>query len=738
MIQSIFVLSPTGEVLLERHYHDVTPRSLCDRFWEIALKISSSSSSRKPIISSKGGGESGHDHFHHYIGRPNAPPPPYHSVPPVVTVEVDDHFSSHTSALKKSNATKNINTNSSNNGNGLDNDAPMPRQKPLRRRNLHVFHVLRDGLTYLATTSPSSNITHNHDRYNDHKYDEDGTLPPLIIIELLHRICDTFASYFGTVSTTMGRAVGGGVGNSSVMSSPIFDESSLRDNFSTAYQLLEEMVDHGWPLTTEPNILKDMVRTPTMIGRIQSVVTGGMSDALYGGTGGPSSSVVGYSGDNMSMNPSGIKLSQTQHHQQQALLPHGITSNTPWRSANVEHSNNEIYIDVIEEIDAVIDGASGRSLGVADVYGSIVARSNLSGLPDLLLTFRDDASVNIVEDCSFHPCVRYRRYEDEGVISFVPPDGEFCLMKYRVKPERLNPATGRRNKYGPFDNNNNNMNDYYDVGGEGGDDKEEDEFQFENLENIPFHPPIECIPRFRYDDDNDSYNIDDREDEITATTSKEREGTMEITLSVRPVCSLVRTSSKSISMGTTNNIPNVSSYPSLSSVTNAIGQSSSSSSYDAVEDVTVTIPFSRDVRTTANLSTNVGTVLYDESGKVARWRVGTVDCRCRPILTGTMIIEKNSEGKNCGIGDSTILSTGVGEGEKRTGSKKDRESGGRRRRNGRIIKQPPLGLTWKVQGSSWSGLSVGGLSLAGETYKPYKGVRNVVKSGRYQVRPYRT
>ena len=34
---------------------------------------------------------------------------------------------------------------------------------------------------------------------------------------------------------------------------------------------------------------------------------------------------------------------------------------------------------------------------------------------------------------SFHPCVRYNRYDLDRVISFVPPDGNFELMRYRVK-----------------------------------------------------------------------------------------------------------------------------------------------------------------------------------------------------------------------------------------------------------------------------------------------------------------
>jgi AP-3 complex subunit mu len=36
MIQSIFILSPTGEVLIERHFRGVTSRSVCDYFWDRA------------------------------------------------------------------------------------------------------------------------------------------------------------------------------------------------------------------------------------------------------------------------------------------------------------------------------------------------------------------------------------------------------------------------------------------------------------------------------------------------------------------------------------------------------------------------------------------------------------------------------------------------------------------------------------------------------------------------------
>ena len=36
-----------------------------------------------------------------------------------------------------------------------------------------------------------------------------------------------------------------------------------------------------------------------------------------------------------------------------------------------------------------------------------------------------------LQDVTFHPCVNLGRFNAEKVVSFVPPDGEFELMKYR-------------------------------------------------------------------------------------------------------------------------------------------------------------------------------------------------------------------------------------------------------------------------------------------------------------------
>lgn len=37
-----------------------------------------------------------------------------------------------------------------------------------------------------------------------------------------------------------------------------------------------------------------------------------------------------------------------------------------------------------------------------------------------------------IDDCQFHQCVKLSKFESEHAISFIPPDGEFELMRYRI------------------------------------------------------------------------------------------------------------------------------------------------------------------------------------------------------------------------------------------------------------------------------------------------------------------
>lgn len=65
-----------------------------------------------------------------------------------------------------------------------------------------------------------------------------------------------------------------------------------------------------------------------------------------------------------------------------------------------------------------------------EIYGEVLVNSHLSGVPDLTLSFTNPS---ILDDVRFHPCVRFRPWESHQILSFIPPDGLFKLMSYRLK-----------------------------------------------------------------------------------------------------------------------------------------------------------------------------------------------------------------------------------------------------------------------------------------------------------------
>ncbi|KAH9942998.1 clathrin adaptor mu subunit [Epithele typhae] len=197
-----------------------------------------------------------------------------------------------------------------------------------------------------------------------------GDVDPLYALSFLQTFVDILQEYFGHLSA-----------------------ETLKDNFDTVYQLLEETLDAGGhPLTTSPNALRDIVLPPSLLHKVLSV--------------------AGVSG-----------LASTSSNS------HPFASPIPWRKAGVRYNNNEIYFDVVEVLEAIVN--KNDTPVTSAVWGQVNTNCKLSGTPDLLLTFSNAASL---VDCSFHPCVRLARWTRDKVLSFVPPDGRFKLMDYRYSP----------------------------------------------------------------------------------------------------------------------------------------------------------------------------------------------------------------------------------------------------------------------------------------------------------------
>lgn len=123
-----------------------------------------------------------------------------------------------------------------------------------------------------------------------------------------------------------------------------------------------------------------------------------------------------------------------------------------WRRSGIKYRKNEAFVDVIEDVNLLMS-ATGTVLR-ADVNGQIIMRAYLTGTPeckfglnDRLLLETQEAGNNksgaptatraaagsvTLEDCQFHQCVKLGRFDADRTISFVPPDGEFELMRYRA------------------------------------------------------------------------------------------------------------------------------------------------------------------------------------------------------------------------------------------------------------------------------------------------------------------
>lgn len=120
---------------------------------------------------------------------------------------------------------------------------------------------------------------------------------PLYAFTFIRTFLDILVEYFGQVTAP-----------------------TLRDNFDTVHQLLEETLDAGGhPLTTSPNALRVIVIPPSLMTKILSVT------GVSGLTGPTMNSMSAFS------------------------------SPIPWRRAGVRYNNNEVYFDIVETLDAVVN-----------------------------------------------------------------------------------------------------------------------------------------------------------------------------------------------------------------------------------------------------------------------------------------------------------------------------------------------------------------------------------------------
>ena len=189
------------------------------------------------------------------------------------------------------------------------------------------------------------------------------------LLVFLHRLVDIFVHYFKELR-----------------------EESIRDNFVIIYELLDEVMDNGYPQFTEAKILSEFI-------------------------------TVG------------------AHELETPKAPMAVTNAVSWRSEGIKYQKNEVFLDVVESVNSVVN-ANGQ-LAHSEVQGALRLRTYLTGMPECKLGLNDKVMLQAqnktgkgksveLEDIKFHQCVRLARFENDRTISFIPPDGQFDLMNYRI------------------------------------------------------------------------------------------------------------------------------------------------------------------------------------------------------------------------------------------------------------------------------------------------------------------
>ena len=113
-----------------------------------------------------------------------------------------------------------------------------------------------------------------------------------LVLTFLYRMQEVLTSYFGEL-----------------------EDESLRDNFVITYELLDEMMDHGYPQVTEVKVLKEFIKTE--------------ANKMEGGK---------------------KKKKNQKEELSDVQVSTAMTNTVSWRPEGIKHNKNEIFLDVIEKL----------------------------------------------------------------------------------------------------------------------------------------------------------------------------------------------------------------------------------------------------------------------------------------------------------------------------------------------------------------------------------------------------
>lgn len=248
-------------------------------------------------------------------------------------------------------------------------------------------------------------------------------VPPAWGVDLLNKLVKSFKDFCGVLS-----------------------EESLRRNFILIYELIDEIIDSGYPQTTASEVLKLAIHSdaaelnvpPSIMQNPLSIIP-----QLRGMTS-PSATVP----SSANQRPIGVTSAATVS-PTTSITVGGVTLpgslKIPGLTVdNTANMKNEIFVDIIEKLNVIVNSTNG-DIVKSSIDGSIQMKSYLSGKPGLRLCLNEDLVINTenkegrsssssapLQDVIFNECADLSEFDSNRVISLIPPDGEFVLMHYRI------------------------------------------------------------------------------------------------------------------------------------------------------------------------------------------------------------------------------------------------------------------------------------------------------------------
>jgi AP-4 complex subunit mu-1 len=180
-------------------------------------------------------------------------------------------------------------------------------------------------------------------------------------------------------------------------------EETIRKNFVLIYEIIDEMIDFGYPQLSDTEQVKQFVFTEPVV-ELKNINT--------------------------------IKEIFNKNTKSNESAKKSITV------TNDAKSKNEIFVDIIEKVTCLFS-RNGTILS-SGIDGCIKMKSYLKNSPELRIVLSDEIiigktsySAGRMELAGYNFCqgVRTKDFESQRTLYIVPPEGEFILMNYRINNE---------------------------------------------------------------------------------------------------------------------------------------------------------------------------------------------------------------------------------------------------------------------------------------------------------------